>query len=58
MKTLKYLVSAAMVITMHSPLAFAPAMATIVPSSTTTATMESTCMTALGANAGVLLHDG
>lgn len=58
MKTMKYLVSAAMVITMHSPLAFAPAMAAITPSSTTMATMESTCLTALGTNAGVLLHDG
>lgn len=58
MKTLRYLVSAAMVMAMHSPFAISPAMATIAPSATTTATMESTCLADLGANAGVLLHDG
>jgi hypothetical protein len=58
MKTLKYLVSAAMVVTMHSPLVISPAMATIVPSPTTSATMESTCLADLGAKSGVLLHDG
>jgi len=56
MKTLKYLVSAALVMTSVSPAFVAPAYATIDPSSTTTSAMASQCANDLGANAGVLLN--
>ena len=58
MKMIKQLVSTALVAASFSPLAITPAYATIVPSSTTAATMQSTCAADLAPYASVLLHDG
>lgn len=58
MKIIRLLASTALVAVSFAPIAAVPAYATIVPTSTTTSTMDSTCTADLGANAGVLLHDG
>lgn len=57
-KITKLLTSAAIIATSFAPAFVMPAQATIIASSTTTATQISTCNTALGANIGVVLHDG
>ena len=50
--------STALVAVSFSPMAIAPAMATIIPTSTTTSAMDAQCLAGLGTNAAILLHDG